>query len=301
MTAGTATPNRPETRPGPGSEPPGRDSFGHVLWAEWTKFRTVRGWVIGMMVAGLLTVLFGYLSAAGSQTGCGAGPCHFYVPVGPGGEAVTDSFYFVHRPLAGNGSITVRMTSLTGELPAAPGGRVQAGRGAQSSLHPGLEPWSKAGIIIKASTRQGSAYAAMMVTGGHGVRMQYDYTQDVAGLPAAVTAASPRWLRLTRTGDTVTGYDSADGRHWTLVGTAVLPGLSSIVQAGLFATSPADNMTTAQGLLGTSGTGGPTVATAVLDHVSLLGGQPAGAWTGTAIGGGPSDAYPVQGGGYHPA
>src|SRR5215471_7761352 len=126
MTAGTATPNRPETRPGPGSEPPGRDSFGHVLWAEWTKFRTVRGWVIGMMVAGLLTVLFGYLSAAGSQTGCGAGPCHFYVPVGPGGEAVTDSFYFAHRPLAGNGSITVRMTSLTGELPTAPGGRAQA-------------------------------------------------------------------------------------------------------------------------------------------------------------------------------
>jgi hypothetical protein len=29
------------------------------------------------------------------------------VPVGPGGEPVTDSFYFVHRPLAGNGSITV--------------------------------------------------------------------------------------------------------------------------------------------------------------------------------------------------
>ena len=48
-------------------------------------------------------------------------------------------------------------------------------------MHPGLEPWSKAGLIIKASTRQGSAYAAMMVTGGHGVRMQYDYTQDVAG------------------------------------------------------------------------------------------------------------------------
>src|SRR5215469_4986707 len=112
MTAGTATPNRPETRPGPGGAAARHDSFGHLLRAEWTKFRTVRGWVIGMVVAGLLTVLAAYLSAAGSQTGCGAGPCHFHVPVGPGGEAVTDSFYFVHRPLAGNGSITVRMTSL---------------------------------------------------------------------------------------------------------------------------------------------------------------------------------------------
>jgi hypothetical protein len=53
----------------------------------------------------------------------------------------------------------------------------------------------------------------MMVTGGHGVRMQYDYTHDTAGRPGAVSAASPRWLRLTRSGDTLTGYASADGTH----------------------------------------------------------------------------------------
>jgi len=251
-------------------------------------------------VAALVTVLIGLLSAAGSHTSCNGGPCHFLYPVGPGGEAVTDSLYFVHQPLAGNGSITARVTSLTGLLPTATGGRVRVGQGPRSGMHPGLEPWSKAGIIIKASTRQGSAYAAMMVTGRHGVRMQYDYTQDVAGLPGAVTAASPRWLRLTRAGDTVTGYDSADGRHWTLVGTAALPGLASAVQAGLFATSPAYNVTTAQGLLGASGTGGPTLATGVLDRVSLRG-RAAGAWSGTAIGGGPSAATPVQGGGYHRA
>ena len=275
MTTTTAAPDRAATRAGHGR-------FSDLLHAEWTKFRTVRGWVIGMAVAALVTVLIGLLSAAGSHTSCNGGPCRFLYPVGPGGEAVTDSFYFVHQPLAGNGSITARVTSLTGLLPAASNGRVRAGQGPQSGMHPGLEPWSKAGIIIKASTRQGSAYAAMMVTGGHGVRMQYDYTQDVAGLPGAVTAASPRWLRLTRAGDTVTGYDSADGRHWTLVGTAVLPGLSSTVQAGLFATSPAYSVTTAQGLLGISGTGGPTLATGVLDHVGLHGGRSAGAWSGTA-------------------
>jgi ABC-type transport system involved in multi-copper enzyme maturation permease subunit len=294
MTTATAAPDRQGTRAG-------RGSFTDLLHAEWTKFRTVRGWVIGMVVAALVTLLIGLLSAVGSHTSCNGGPCHFLYPVGPGGEAVTDSFYFVHRPLAGNGSITTRVTSLTGLLPTASNGRVHAGQGPQSGMHPGLEPWSKAGLIIKESTRQGSAYAAMMVTGGHGIRMQYDYTQDVAGLPGAVTAASPRWLRLTRTGDTVTGYDSADGRHWTLVGTATLPGLSSTVQAGLFASSPAYNVTTAQGLLGLSGTGGPTLATGVLDHVSLLGGQPASGWSGTPIGGGPSAATPVQGGGYHRA
>jgi regulation of enolase protein 1 (concanavalin A-like superfamily) len=68
--------------------------------------------------------------------------------------------------------------------------------------------------------------------------MQYDYTHDIAGLSGTPSAASPRWLRLTRSGDTVTGYDSADGAHWTRIGTATLTGLPSTVQAGLFAASP---------------------------------------------------------------
>jgi ABC-type transport system involved in multi-copper enzyme maturation permease subunit len=301
MSAGTA--NRPAMRAGGEGAETGHDSFGHVLRAEWTKFRTVRGWVIGMVVAGLVTVLVGYLSAAGSHTGCSSsgGACHFVVPTGPGGEAVTDSFYFVHRPLAGNGSITARVTSLTGELPTSSGGRVRAGQGPQSGLHPGLEPWSKAGIIIKASTRQGSAYAAVLVTGAHGVRMQFNYTQDIAGPPGRPSAASPRWLRLTRSGDTITGYASGDGTHWAEIGTATLAGLPATVQAGMFATSPSYSVTTAQGLLGVSGTGGPTLATGVFDHVSLRGAGPGGAWRGDGIGGGPSDAYPVQTGRYHQA
>jgi ABC-type transport system involved in multi-copper enzyme maturation permease subunit len=305
MSTGTAAPNRPDTRPGRGSEAAGRDSFGHTLWAEWTKFRTVRGWMIGMVIAGLLTVLIGYLSAAGSQTGCGpsGGPCQWVIPQGPGGEAVTDSFYFVHRSLAGNGSITARVTSLTGTLPSASGGRVHANIGGnpQATSHPGVEQWSKAGIIIKASTQQGSAYAAVMVTGDHGVRMQYDYTQDIAGAPGRPSAASPRWLRLTRSGDTITGYASADGTRWTRIGTATLPGLPSTVQAGLFATSPAYSLTASQGLVGSSSTGGPTTATGVLDHVTLHGAWPAAGWRGDLIGGGPNQAYPVQGGAYHQA
>jgi len=284
-----------------GPVPAARDTFAGTLRAEWTKFRTVRGWVAGMAVAALVTVLLGLLSASGSMSSCNGHPCHFQYPVGPGGEAVTDTFYFVHRSLPGNGSITTRVTSLTGELPTATAsGRVRAGQGPQTGMHPGLEPWSKGGLIIKASTAQGSAYAAIMVTGDHGVRMQYDYTQDIAGPAGRPTAASPRWLRLTRAGDTITGYASADGTHWAKVGTATLPGLPATVQAGLFATSPAYNVTSAQGLLGMRGTGGPTLANAVLDNVSLRGAAP-GAWTGTQLGGGPGDASPANPGGYHQA
>ena len=31
--------------------PAGRDGFAQVLRAEWTKFWTVRGWIIGLIVA----------------------------------------------------------------------------------------------------------------------------------------------------------------------------------------------------------------------------------------------------------
>src|SRR6185437_6769196 len=150
-----------------------------------TKFRTVRGWVIGMIVAILVTAglgLFlvaasGNVSCGVSSTGGGSGPVRHGAAacgpppllLGPGGEPVTDSFYFVRQPLAGNGSITVRVTSLTG-LPSRP----LQGVGMQR----GLVPWSKAGIIIKQDLGHGSAYAAMMVTGGNGVRMQWNYTGD---------------------------------------------------------------------------------------------------------------------------
>jgi hypothetical protein len=215
MTAGTVTPYRSVL-------PAGRETFAQLLRAEWTKLRTVRGWVIGMILAALLTVgiaLLDHSSCGGTVTpgGTPVAGAGCSSPIGPGGEAVTDSFYFVHQPLAGNGSITVRTTSLTSNS---------------------LQPWAKAGIIIKASTRPGSAYAAMMVTGGHGVRMQYDYTADIAGPVGTVSAASPRWLRLTRSGGTLTGYESADGTRWSKVGTARLAGLPATVQAGLFAATP---------------------------------------------------------------
>ena len=285
MTTGSITSYRSDMRAG-------RDGFAQLLRAEWTKFTTVRGWVIGLMAGALVIVLLGLFAAASSHATCNGQACNHSVPVGPGGEAVTDSFYFVHRPLAGNGSITVRVTSLTG-------GSTSHDLGGPATA--GLQPWSKAGIIIKESIKQGSAYAAMMVTGSHGVRMQYDYTGDTAGLAGAVSTASPRWMRLARSGDTITGYESANGTAWTKVGTARLAGLSPAGQAGLFATSPAYTQVTSQRLLGSGGIVGPTLATAVFDHVSLHGTWPGGAWRGSLIGGGASSVYPVQGGGYHQA
>jgi ABC-2 family transporter protein len=280
MSTPVVTPYRSEQRSG-------RDDFPHLLRSEWTKFRSVRGWVSAMIAAALLTALavVAIASTANGKQNPGAHPT---VAIGPDGEAVTDSFYFARQPLDGNGSITARIASLAdGELP---------GQGAGTSTHT-AQPWAKAGIMIKASTTPGSAYAAVMVTPGHGVRMQYNFTHDLAGLPGTPSASSPRWLRLTRSGDTITGYDSTDGTHWTEIGSASLAGLPSTAQAGLFAASP-QYVVGAQGFANNNNQ--PmydTKITAGFDHVSLVGARPGRAWTVGHIGFGTGPGQPASGSG----
>jgi len=237
----------------------GQNGFAHVVHAEWTKFRTVRGWVTGMVAAALMVVLFALLTGISSNQK-GSPP----VPIGPGGEPVTDSFYFVHQPLTGDGSITVSVSALDSSIPEGPG-----------DLRPGTVPWAKAGLIIKASTRQGSPYAAIMATGSHGVRMQDNYVNDTAGLHGPVSAASVRWLRLDRSGETITGSASADGTHWTKVGTAQVSGLGSTVQGGLFVASPP--------AVGGGGTAG-SVSTATFGDLRTQGVWAGGNWTGSQVG-----------------
>ena len=54
MTAGTITPYR-------SAQQAGHDGFPQLMRAEWIKFRSVRGWIIGMVVAGLLMLAVGLL------------------------------------------------------------------------------------------------------------------------------------------------------------------------------------------------------------------------------------------------
>ncbi|MFE3031382.1 ABC transporter permease subunit [Streptomyces canus] len=246
------------TRRPPGQRA-GRDGFLQLLHAEWTKFRTVRSWVTGMAVTALLVVLVALLAGFSSDQK-GSPP----VPVGPGGEPVTDSYFLVHQPLAGDGSVSVSVSALRSSIPKGPG-----------DLQSGMVPWAKAGLIVKDGTRQGSPYAAIMTTGSHGVRMQDDYVNDTAGPPGSVSANSPRWLRLDRSGGTITGYASTDGTNWTKVGTTQVSGLGSTVQVGLFVASPP----AVEGR-GTAG----SVSTAVFGDVRFQGGWTGGKWTGEQVG-----------------
>jgi hypothetical protein len=265
----------------------GGDGFAHVLRVQWTIFRQGRILVIGMVVAVLLTVLIGLRAVSNNYVGigCNTPGCSTSTLaasgltttelMGPDGEAVEDKFYFVYQPLVGNGSITARLTSMTGEIATLlPNANSNASR---MVLVPGIEPWAKAGIIIKASTKQGSPYAAMMLTGSYGVRMQDNFTQDIAGLPGSVSKESPRWLRLNRSGDTITGYESTNGTQWTMIGTTQLAGLPTTVPVGLFVTSPCHVEENGDSC-------GYAPAIAVFDHVSLQGATPHGTWSRDDVG-----------------
>jgi len=283
---------------------PERGSFWSVLRAEWTKFRTVRGWLIGVVVAAVLCVAFTFVVANGNHTGgCtgppspGSGPnspgsnCytgHPFVPTGPDGEAVADSYQLAEQPLTGDGTLTARVTALTGLISSGPANVAASLAHTRSQL----VGWAKAGILLTSSIKQGSPYAAIMATGSHGTRFQYDYTHDQAGLTGAVTDPSPRWVRLTRTGDTLTGYDSANGTTWTQIGTAHLVGLPTTVKIGLFVTSPVSFQGSSSGV--------PTQATATFDHIALNGHAGSNDWQAHSIGTSSNDYYTTLGtGSYH--
>ncbi|MFL6124874.1 ABC transporter permease subunit [Actinophytocola sp.] len=232
----------------------------HLVHAEWTKFRTVRGWVVGMVVAIPLTVLIGLLGPAGGGFHC-AGPhgekcAGQHPPTGPDGTPAFDAFYFVHRTLTGDGAITARVAALED-----------------------AEPWAKAGVIVKRSTREGSAYASVLTTGAHGVRMQYDFTEDVAG---PRSGQDSHWLRLSRAGNRLTGAVSPDGRMWTTIATAEVD-LGSSVEAGMFVASP-QHVDRDESFRSVTENSGPTVATTTFDQVRTEGDWTPD-WRGGRLGG----------------
>ncbi len=243
-----------------------------LIRSEWTAFRRPVT-LIALAAAGLIVIAVGLLFASGNRSDCG-GPCPGLVSYD--GSAVRDKFSFLHRDLGREGSITVRLTSMTGTITYPPPHHDQ--------IVPGLVPWAKAGVVIKDGVRPGSQYAALMMTGSRGVHFQYDYTHDVAGRGGGISEQSPRWLRLTRSGDSITGAESTDGTQWHTVATAKLNGLPESVQVGFFATSPNDLTLVKINLGGTEGQSRHTQTVGVFDNITVDGAA-TGAWHTELVGG----------------
>ena len=136
--------------------------------------------------------------------------------VGAGGDiqGTADAFRFVYVTVTGACTITARVDSVQN-----------------------IDPWSKAGIMIRASLDAGAANAFVAVTPGNGVTWQY---RSSAGGGTSYNSTSgpsaPYWVKLVRSGNTFTGYRSPDGVTWTQQGTTTNI-MSFTVYVGLALTS----------------------------------------------------------------
>jgi hypothetical protein len=129
----------------------------------------------------------------------------------------SDTFRFTYQSLSGDGQMVARVASV--------------------AL---VNSWAKAGVMIRNSLSSSSAFAFMLVSAAKGTAFQY---RTSGGASAAsitgTTAAAPYWVKIVRTGDTITGYQSPNGSSWTRIGSASIP-MGSTVYIGL-AVSSHDN------------------------------------------------------------
>ncbi len=140
-----------------------------------------------------------------------------------GGNA--DAFYFVWQPIAGDCELITRVTSVQPQFSQA-----------------------KIGIMIRADLNRDASHAAVCVSAGSKVQF---LSRPGAGKPAMAKEKTgvtvPRWLRLVRTGATITGYESADGKTWAETGRDNISGVEGPAFAGLVVCSRSkDQPATAQ-------------------------------------------------------
>jgi len=225
-----------------------RDGFGQLLRAEWTKLRSVRSTAWCLILAVGLMLLISMLGATGSTT-----------DVNESGPNRVDLFHFVYQPLTGDGSVTAHVLT-------------QQRTG----------PLARAGLMIKGGLEPGAPYASIAVTPARGVRMQANFEPDVAG----TASGAPVWLRLTRTGNSITGYSSADGTTWREVGSATVATLPQKAQVGLFVTSPPTALRIVRqgGNTETSSAFEPSTATFDSVDVAPVSPAPVAAWSDLDVG-----------------
>jgi hypothetical protein len=122
-----------------------------------------------------------------------------------------DQFHFAYESVSGDQTIIDRVVSQTG-----------------------ANAWAKSGVMIRESTAAGASYVGLYVTPGNGVSMQYRNGTGVSATDLArqTGLSAPYWVKLMRSGNTFTGYSSANGSTWTQVGTISVT-MASAVKTGV--------------------------------------------------------------------
>jgi regulation of enolase protein 1 (concanavalin A-like superfamily) len=175
----------------------------------------------------------GATGAAGSTSQSGS----TFTIAGAGADVwgTADAFHYAYQPLSGDGTIVARVAAVEN-----------------------VNAWTKAGVMIRSSLSSSSAHAFMLVAASatKGVNFQRRASDgaDSSSTRGSLSAA-PRWVKLVRSGNVISSFESADGIAWTLVGSDTFA-MPSDVLVGLAVSSHVSGVT----------------ATATFDNVTISGG-----------------------------
>jgi hypothetical protein len=110
----------------------------------------------------------------------------------------SDQFHYGYRELTGDGEIVARV--------------VDNGTGSNN--------WAKGGVMIRETLDANSKHMIAALTGSEGGGIAFQGRPETGGNSMSyhgdITASPPYWVKLTREGNTITAYCSADGVEWTL-------------------------------------------------------------------------------------
>ncbi len=133
-------------------------------------------------------------------------------------EGSSDGFRFAYKSLNGNGSIVARVNSLYAS-----------------------NSWAKTGVMIRQSDGAGATNAMMAKTPSSGNGATFQWRLTAAGTTASVQPTEAvgfsYWVKLERSGDSITAYTSPDGAAWTQLGEAQTIAMTDPVLIGLALTS----------------------------------------------------------------
>ncbi len=129
--------------------------------------------------------------------------------------STADQFMFTSKTLTGDGQITARVNGISP-----------------------TDPWAKGGIMMRSSLDGNAPFAMLALTPSNGVVLQYRTAPGASAQSGAPrpTPNGPVWLRLNKTGSSITAFTSTNGSQWTQVGSITID-LGNSLRAGLSVTS----------------------------------------------------------------
>jgi len=102
------------------------------------------------------------------------------------------------------------------------------------------DAWAKAGVMIRNTLNANSIHAMIVMSAANGVAFQRrTSTGGSSSHTAGTNTTAPYWVKLTRSGNRITAYESETGMNWSQVGVVTLS-IPDTIYVGLMVTSHND-------------------------------------------------------------